>query len=117
MNSAYTSQQEAIRSGLYNFLGSLYTSSYFDAKDIKAKESVIALVLEELCKMCQKENKEIDLSCARPILKSSLWVLQQREIELKQELDKLNVPSKEIEKMVEPSKSLINDLNKYINKI
>lgn len=77
----YTETQEALRNSLWNFMGSMLTASMYDDK--KNKESVTALISEELCKFCKNEDETtIDMDAAKPILKAAVWLLNAKETEL-----------------------------------
>ena len=77
----YTETQEALRNSLWNFMGSMLTASMYDDK--KNKESVTALISEELCKFCKNEDETtIDMDAAKPILKAAVWLLDAKETEL-----------------------------------
>ena len=107
----YTDTQQAIRNSLWNFMGSLLTASMYEDK--RNKESVTAVFSEELCKFCKDENDKIDILAAKPILKSSIWVLQNR----KAEIEPLPVKSEAINKTIEELDNLIASLDMYVNKI
>jgi hypothetical protein len=107
----YTDTQQAIRNSLWNFMGSLLTASMYEDK--RNKESVTAVFSEELCKFCKDENDKIDILAAKPILKSSIWVLQNR----KAEIESLPVKSEAINKTIEELDNLIASLDMYVNKI
>lgn len=107
----YTDTQQAIRNSLWNFMGSLLTASMYEDK--RNKESVTAVFSEELCKFCKDENDKIDILAAKPILKSSIWVLQNR----KAEIESLPVKSEAINNTIEELDNLIASLDMYVNKI
>lgn len=92
-------------------MGSLLTASMYEDK--RNKESVTAVFSEELCKFCKDENDKIDILAAKPILKSSIWVLQNR----KAEIESLPVKSEAINKTIEELDNLIASLDMYVNKI
>lgn len=107
----YTDTQQAIRNSLWNFMGSLLTASMYEDK--RNKESVTAVFSEELCKFCKDENDKIDILAAKPILKSSIWILQNR----KAEIESLPVKTEAINKTIEELDNLIASLDMYVNKI
>ena len=76
--SKYTQEQEAIRQAIANFLGALLMNSMFTESE--AKENVIAIFCEELTKYVSDGG--LDIQAAKPLLKSTLWVLEKRKEEL-----------------------------------
>ena len=105
----HTDTQEAIRVSLWNFMGSLLDASI----EVNKKESVTALISEELCKFCRNENNELDMKAAKPILKSAAWVLEAR----KMEISSIPVKSEAIDSTVKNLDDLIASLNNYIDKL
>ena len=82
----YTDTQQAIRNSLWNFMGSLLTASSLEG--VHAKESVIALMSEEMCKFVkQEDNESIDMVAAKPLLKATSWILDAKLKELYKTLD------------------------------
>lgn len=108
--SKYTQEQEAIRQAIANFLGALLTNSMFTESE--AKENVIAIFCEELTKYVSDGG--LDIQAAKPLLKSTLWVLEKRK-------EELNTSYKELGLSDKPANSdldqLIELLNNYINKL
>lgn len=81
----YTDTQEALRNSLWNFMGSILTASIHEEN--KAKESVTALMSEELCKFIKNEDEtSIDMVAAKPILKAAIWILDSKVVELQNTL-------------------------------
>lgn len=77
----YTDTQEALRNSLWNFMGSILTASIHEEN--KAKESVTALMSEEMCKFIKNEDDtSIDMVAAKPILKAASWILDAKLKEL-----------------------------------
>lgn len=115
----YTDTQQALRNSLWNFMGSMLTHSAFE--NDKAKESVTALVSEELCKFCKNEDDTtVNMGAAKPILKSTVWILQARIQEMKTERDKLKQDSPAYEYLNQSIESLTilhNSLDNFISKL
>ena len=114
----YTETQEALRNSLWNFMGSILTASVLEEK--RRKENVTALMCEELCKFCKKEDEtSIDLQAAKPILKAAVWVFEGRKLEMQKAIEETNVSTMKttLNKSIEEMDSLINTLNNYIDKI
>lgn len=115
----YTDTQQALRNSLWNFMGSLLANSAFE--NDKAKESVTALVSEELCKFCKNEDEvTVNMGACKPILKSTSWILQARIQEMKTERDKLeqNSPAYEyLNQGVEDLTALYDSLENFISKL
>ena len=89
----YTDTQEALRNSLWNFMGSMLTASMHEEN--KAKESVTALVSEELCKFCKNEDEtSVDMVATKPMFKSIVWVLEARIKELYSLLEQAPAPAK-----------------------
>lgn len=107
----YTETQQAIRNSLWNFMGSLLTASMYE--DNRNKESVTAIFTEELCKFCKTEDNKIDILAAKPILKSCIWILQSRKVEI----ESLPVKTEAINNTIEELDKLIASLDVYVNKI
>ena len=79
----------------------------------KKKENVTALMSEELCKFVKADDKTLDIKAAKPILKSALWILEARKLELKN----INVSNSAINSGIKEIDILIATLSKYIDKI
>ena len=113
----YTETQEALRNSLWNFMGSILTASIHE--EDKAKESVTALMSEELCKFIKNEDEvSVDMTAAKPILKAASWILEAKITELNNTLDTApDVAKPTIYNNIENIKSLTIELNKFISKI
>lgn len=114
----YTETQEALRNSLWNFMGSILTASIYEEK--KKKENVTALMCEELCKFCKKEDEtSIDMQASKPILKAAIWVLEARKLEMEKSKSNLDIDAMitPMDKAIEELSNLINALNKYIEKL
>lgn len=108
----YTDTQQSIRNAMWNFMGTLLSSSPYDEIS-KKKENVTALMSEELCKFVKADDKTLDIKAAKPILKSALWILEARKLELKN----INVSNSAINSGIKEIDILIATLSKYIDKI
>lgn len=113
----YTETQEALRNSLWNFMGSMLTASIHEEN--KAKESVTALISEELCKFVKNEDDiSIDMTAAKPILKAAVWVLEAKTTELNNTLNTApDIAKPAICSNIENVKSLSVELNEFISKI
>ena len=110
--SNYNPHQETIRASLYQFLGGLVMGS-------PDKESVIALISEELVKISTKEDETFDNNMIKPILKSVVYILTVRYNNLLK--DSTNTFGHKIPDSITESlnkqKALIDELNIYINNL
>lgn len=114
----YTETQEALRNSLWNFMGSILSASVYEEK--KRKENVTALMCEELCKFCKKEDEvSIDMQASKPILKAAIWVLEARKLEMQKSRNELDVDAMitPMDKAIDELSNLINTLNQYIEKL
>lgn len=114
----YTETQEALRNSLWNFMGSIYTASIYEDK--KKKENVTALMCEEMCKFCKKEEDEtVDMQACKPILKAAIWVLEARRLEMQKKKDSLDIDAliTPMDRAIEDLSNLIDTLNTYIEKL
>jgi flagellar hook-basal body complex protein FliE len=113
----YTETQEALRNSLWNFMGSMLTASLHEEN--RAKESVTALMSEELCKFVKnKDEISVDMVAAKPILKSAVWVLNAKITELNNTLETAPTAAKEvIQNNIENINQIISLLNNFIDKI
>lgn len=109
----YTKNQEAIRNSLWNFMGSLMNSSLTEDN---SKESVMALMSEEMCKFCKNEDEQtIDMNTAKPILKAASWVLNARILEMDKALS--SMPEDVRLNSLKGITNLKSMLDEYINTI
>lgn len=67
--------------------------------------------------MTQDENKDVNITAAKPILKAALWVIQQRKIMAEKELEDIEVKPLEAINAFNEIDKLIADLTNYINNI
>ena len=113
----YTDTQEALRNSLWNFMGSMLTASIHEEK--RAKESVTALISEELCKFVKNQDEvSVDMVAAKPILKSAVWILNAKITELNNTLDTAPEAAKEVIQInIENINEIISLLNNFIDKI
>lgn len=114
----YTETQEALRNSLWNFMGSILSASIYEEK--KKKENVTALICEELCKFCKKEDEvSVDMQACKPILKAAVWVLEARKLEMEKSKNALDVDAMitSMDRAINDLSDLINTLNKYIEKL
>lgn len=106
----YTQEQEAIRQAIANFLGALLMNSMFT--ETEAKENVIAIFCEELTKYVSDGG--LDIQAAKPMLKSTLWILEKRREELNMSYKELGLSDNPVNSDLD---QLIELLNNYINKL
>lgn len=113
----YTDTQQALRNSLWNFMGSILTASALE--EAQAKESVMALMSEEMCKFVKNENEtSIDMVAAKPILKAAIWILDSKIIELNNILDTApEVAHSAIIKNITDVQHLSDDLTDFISRI
>lgn len=112
----YTQEQEQLRMGLVQFLGSILSSSNFAEPEMR-RQSVVALVTEELVKICKNQDNNIDMVAAKPILKATQHILSTRESEIRQDLADISMDDDFIEEAVSDISWIKEDLEKYINTI
>lgn len=112
----YTDEQEQIRMSLHQFFGGIITSSNLEEPQMK-RQSLIALVTEELCKFCKDDKEQIDVVVAKPILRATEFILKQRCNNIVDNLRSTSLDEHEIEGMTNELNSLIKSLGKYINTI
>lgn len=113
----YTDTQEALRNSLWNFMGSILTASIHEEN--KAKESVTALMSEEMCKFIKNEDDtSIDMVAAKPIFKATAWILEARIKELYTLLEKAPEPAKPtITANILNTEKLKEELDAFIDKL
>ena len=113
----YTDTQQALRNSLWNFMGSILTASALE--EAQAKESVMALMSEEMCKFVKDENEtSIDMVAAKPILKAASWVLGAKLTELYKTLETAPAVAYDpINKNIENIHNIKTELDVFIDKI
>ena len=79
----------------------------------KAKESVIAILCEEMAKFCKTEEDTLDMKAAKPTLRLTEWVLKKRL----EDISNLKLKSKAIESTKKEIEDLIASLDIYISRI
>lgn len=104
----YTEEQEHLRMALHQFFGSILINSNLKDKEMK-KQSLVALVVEELIKICKDDN--IDIIAAKPILRGAHHILSIRKQEIEEVLQDKN------NHLTDDIKDLINKLNIYIESL
>lgn len=109
----YTDQQEALRAALWNFIGAILNSSAYEGDD--GKQTVVALISEELVKLCKDEDDKINMKIAKPILKSTEWLLRERA----NDITKLSVELEDnsLDKYAEEISQLCTSIKDYTNKL
>ena len=113
MSNPYTSEQEALRAAITNFIGIAATSSMYEGKD--AVRNVIALFLEELIKYTQTDEG-INMNATKPIFRATVYILEERKhMVLNSYRESFN--SEPPETLTQEIDSLIKSLKDYINKI
>lgn len=112
----YTQEQEQIRMGLHQFFGSILVNSNLEDSSMR-KQSLIALVLEELVKICKKDDNEIDIVAAKPILRATHYILEGRMNNIKSFMSKEGFEDCDIEDATEDLNWIVADLNKYLDSI
>jgi hypothetical protein len=85
----YSDNQQAIRVALWNFMGALLNSSRYEGEE--GKQTVVALVSEELAKLCKNDDGSINMVVAKPILKNAEWVLESRSQEITKTMGELSM--------------------------
>ena len=113
MSNPYTSEQEALRAAITNFIGIAATSSMYEGKD--AVRNVIALFLEELIKYTQTDDG-INMNATKPIFRATIFILEERKKDI------LNSYAKSFNydppaTLTQEIDLLIESLNNYLNKL
>lgn len=113
----YTETQQALRNSLWNFMGSILTASALE--EAQAKESVTALMSEEMCKFVKNEDDtSIDMVAAKPILKAASWILEAKIKDLNSTIKTApEIAHQAIYNNIENIRSLQLELNEFIDKI
>lgn len=114
----YTEQQESLRSALWNFMGAILNSSTYEGD--KGKQTVVALISEEIAKLCQDEEGKISMEIAKPILRNAEWILRNRSNDivvasLNDELSSLS--RKNLENAANEISSISDSLKHYTDKL
>lgn len=112
----YTSEQEQLRIGLNQFFGSILTSSNLKEPAMK-KQSLVALVVEELTKFCKTEDNQIDIIAAKPILRATHYLLENRCNDIITSMEEAGIKDCDIEDATDDLHWIVADLNKYIDSI
>lgn len=102
---------------LHQFFGSILINSNLKDSSMK-KQSLVALVTEELIKICKTEQGNIDMLAAKPILKSTDYILSNRLNEVLTQLKKdeeINIES--LNFVTKDLSDLVKNLNDYIKNI
>lgn len=108
---SYSNDTTQIRAGLTSYIGALIESSYYGPQ--AAKQSVVAILLEEALKIAQpKEDEPFDLYVLKPMLRAMMIVYQQRIAEL----EKLP-PTQEINGKVKEYSERVRELSEWLKKI
>lgn len=76
----YTKEQETLKTAFTNFFGVAVSSSVY--KDDLAKTNAISLFTEELIKQGQNEDKTVNITALKPMLKANLWILECRRSDI-----------------------------------
>ena len=113
MSNPYTSEQEALRAAITNFIGIAATSSMYEGKD--AVRNVIALFLEELIQYTQT-NDGIDMNTTKPIFRATIYVLEERKRDIRKSYAE-SFNCEPPENLTQEIDSLIESLKAYINKL
>lgn len=113
MSNPYTSEQEALRAAITNFIGIAATSSMYEGKD--AVRNVIALFLEELIKYTQTDDG-INMNATKPIFRATIFILEERRRTILNSY-KESFDSDPPETLTQEIDSMIESLKNYINKI
>lgn len=112
----YTGEQEQLRMSLNQFFGAILTNSKFEDPSL-AKQSLIALVIEELLKFCKNEDETIDMIAAKPILRGTHYALEQRKFNIEEKLTEEGFSEDAIQDAIEDIHWIVSDLNKYISSL
>lgn len=113
MSNPYTSEQEALRAAITNFIGIAATSSMYEGKD--AVRNVIALFLEELIKYTQTDDG-INMNATKPIFRATIFILEERRRTILNSY-KESFDSDPPETLTQEIDSMIESLKNYVNKI
>lgn len=112
----YTKEQEQLRISLNQFFGAILVNSNYSDPNL-AKQSLIALTIEELLKFCKNEDQTIDIVAAKPILRGAHYIIEQRECNIVDKLRSTSLSEEEIEEATADLEWIKNDLEKYISSL
>lgn len=101
---------QQLRGGLVNFIGTLISQSGFTGET--ARHSVVSTLTEESLKLTQNEEGVVNLYCAKPILRATVFILSQRIKMLEPLARDQNVNIK-----IKAYKNIVNELNSLIDSI
>ena len=113
MSNPYTSEQEALRAAITNFIGIAATSSMYEGKD--AVRNVIALFLEELIKYTQTDDG-INMNTTKPIFRATIFILEERKKDILNSYVK-SFNSDPPATLTQEIDLLIESLNNYLNRL
>ena len=113
----YTQEQDQLRMSLIQFFGSILANSNFEDASMR-RQSLIALVTEELIKVCKSGNENgIDMIASKPLLRATQHIIHTREQEIRKELNDLCMNDDDIEDAVENMTYIRAGLENYIKTI
>lgn len=112
----YTAEQEQLRSSLNQFFGTILVNSNLKDKEYK-KQSLVALVIEELLKVCKDDKEQVDIIAAKPIIKATHYLLEKRKTDIVDNLRSTSLDEEDIDNATEDLEWIVNDLKKYIDSL
>lgn len=112
----YSEMQEQLRLSLAQFFGAILVNSKFKDPERK-RQSLVALVIEELLKVCKTEDGQIDMITAKPIIKATHYLLENRIGDITKEMESNGIASEVIDDALEDLHWITGDLRKYLDTI
>lgn len=109
----YTEMQEQLRMSLAHFFGSILVNSNFKDPNLK-RQSLVALVIEELLKICKTEDGQIDIVASKPIIRGANYLLENRMNNIVDQLRSTSLNEEEIEEATKDLYDIVSSLNKYL---
>jgi hypothetical protein len=104
----YSNDQTQIRAGMVNYIGALIKSSSFEGR--AAKQSVVAVLIEEALKLAKSEDQTVDLYVLKPMIRGMVFTLNQRV----KELSKLP-KNQESDSLINEYKTIISTFDKLLD--
>lgn len=110
----YSNDINQIRAGFVNFIGASLKSLDGKANDNVIKQEVVAILCEEMLKVCSDKNNVIDLYAAKPLLRGVVHILTQRILEIEKLLNNVDKGQHNILSKIEQYKKLVTDIEDII---
>lgn len=114
---SYSNDLTQIRSGFTNYIGSAIKSLEGNNPNV-IKQEVCSILCEEMLKICQNENKIINMYSIKPLLRATIHIFTQRILELDKLLQSNNaLNAHEILSKIEQYKLINREIEDVIKNI